>query len=88
MNIHLAAEAAGTSVRTLQRALREFGLSYSALMERERNLKARSLLANTNAKIIEVAYELGYQNPAHFSRAFRRTTGLSPREFRASNEYV
>jgi hypothetical protein len=34
-------------------------------------------------KIIDVAYSAGYENPQHFSRAFRRISGLSPRSYRS-----
>jgi AraC-like DNA-binding protein len=32
--------------------------------------------------VIEVADRLGYRDAANFTRAFRRWTGASPREFR------
>jgi AraC-like DNA-binding protein len=39
-------------------------------------------------KIVDVACELGYSDPANFTRAFNRWTGESPRECRGSNEEV
>lgn len=84
LSIHLAAEMAGTSVRTLQRRLHLFGLSYSDLVERARYQGALQLLADPGAKIIDVAYALGYEHPSHFSRAFRRMSGMSPSAFRRS----
>jgi len=44
--------------------------------------EARRNLAYSNLSISEIAYALGYQDPAHFSRVFSRATGLSPRAFR------
>ena len=44
-------------------------------------LGARRLLA-TNRKILQVAYDVGYESEAAFSRAFRRFTGTSPGSIR------
>jgi AraC-like DNA-binding protein len=43
---------------------------------------AEQMLANLRDKIGDVARALGYSDPAHFTRAFRRWTGLTPRDFR------
>lgn len=84
LDIARAAESLGTSVRTLQRKLSELGLSYSMLVDQARHEVATQFLLTTDKKIIDLAYELGYQDPSHFARAFRRVAGESPREYRAS----
>lgn len=76
------AEMAGISVRSFQRKLASMGLSYSDLVEIVRFENAAKLLRTTDAKIIEVAFASGYSDPAHFTRAFRRISGVTPREFR------
>lgn len=48
--------------------------------------EARRDLAYSNLSIAQVAYGLGYDDPAHFSKVFRRATGLSPRDFRRKAE--
>jgi len=50
--------------------------------------EARRNLAYSNLSIAQVAYALGYDDPAHFSRVFNRATGLSPRAFRKKVEAV
>ena len=77
-----AAELAGVSVSTLQGRLRESGITYSDLIEMERLRLAIELLAQEYIKICDVASELGYTEPANFTRAFRSWTGLTPSTFR------
>ena len=50
--------------------------------------RAKRLLADGRASIIEIAYEIGYANPSQFSAFFRKRTGLSPTEFRRSVQTV
>jgi AraC-like DNA-binding protein len=42
---------------------------------------AASLLLNSGDLVKNVAYELGYENPFHFSRAFKSVYGNSPENF-------
>ncbi|MDF1586802.1 helix-turn-helix transcriptional regulator [Marinimicrococcus flavescens] len=80
--VDLAAELAGTSVRTLQRRLKHLGASYSGIVGQARFERAARLLEDPAIKVTEVAYAVGYDDAAHFCRAFRRMAGKSPREFR------
>jgi len=80
--VNLAAEIAGTSVRTLQRKLARYGLTYSAVIRQARFETAARLLRVHDTKIIDVAFAAGYEDPSHFTRAFRRVSGTTPREFR------
>jgi AraC-like DNA-binding protein len=82
LDIGAAAVAAATSVRSLQRRLTELGVSFSEVVDRVRFRVASELLRDESVKIIEVAYAAGYSDPAHFTRAFRRWTSLSPIEYR------
>lgn len=80
--VHAAAEIASTSIRTLQRELASAGLSYTDLVQQVRFEEAARLLKEGNAKIVDVGYAVGYAAPAHFTRAFTRIAGMSPRQFR------
>jgi DNA-binding response OmpR family regulator/nitrogen-specific signal transduction histidine kinase len=44
--------------------------------------KAKSLLRDTDLHISEIAYQVGFKDPAHFTRAFAEAFGVSPREWR------
>jgi AraC-like DNA-binding protein len=43
---------------------------------------AASRLINSTASVKEIAWELGYSNPFHFSRSFKQFAELSPVEYR------
>jgi len=70
------------SERTLVRRLGERGTSFRALVDRARQQRAAALLADPAVAVSEVAYRLGYTDPANFGRAFRRWFGESPRHYR------
>ena len=46
--------------------------------------EAKHRLAIGNADISQIAYDLGFEYPAHFTRMFKRMTGISPSQFRIS----
>ena len=77
-----AADAAGMSMRTFQRRLTASGVSYSRVLDEVRFTTARRLLGEANVKVAEIAGELGFSDPAHFTRAFRRWSSVSPLEYR------
>ena len=82
IKIDSVSEITGISTRTLQRNLKENGSSYSQIIQEARFELACSHLNNQNMKVIDVAIALGYENPQHFSRAFRRFAGITPSEYR------
>jgi AraC-like DNA-binding protein len=70
------------SPRTLQRRLQEQDLEFNALVEEIRIAKALEYMENSSRSVNDIALGLGYTEASSFTRAFRRWTGLSPREFR------
>jgi AraC family transcriptional regulator, transcriptional activator of pobA len=48
-------------------------------------LEAERFLKYTDLHVSEIAYQLNFEDPAYFSRLFRRYTGASPKEFRERN---
>ena len=43
---------------------------------------AKERIFNTKKSVSEIAYELGFQYPQHFSRWFKKQTGMTPNEYR------
>ncbi len=84
-DITLAANITGCSVRTLQRRLKEYGLSYTDVVQQARFRLATGLLSDPGTKVIDAALAVGYEDPSHFARAFRRLAGISPNQYRRLN---
>jgi AraC-like DNA-binding protein len=70
------------SARTLPRRLTDWGVTFEELVDEYRRDRAFRLLMRADHSILEIAYSLGYSDPAHFTRAFKRWTGVSPRSHR------
>jgi AraC-like DNA-binding protein len=80
----LIARQMGMSERTLQRRLQAEKTSFNELLEQARRTIACSYLADRKLAAYEVSFLLGYSEPATFFRAFKRWTGKTPLEYRAS----
>ena len=77
------AARAGLSKFHFQRLFKNaVGVSPSRYHINLRMNEARRLLRETKMSVIDVALEVGYANPGHFSQFFRRETGLSPSDYR------
>ncbi|MGE4290350.1 MAG: helix-turn-helix domain-containing protein [Salinivirgaceae bacterium] len=46
---------------------------------------AKNRILDTTKSVSEIAYELGFKYPQHFSRMFKKSTGYSPNEYRSLN---
>ena len=57
------------------------GLTIEKFIIRQKVERAKELIGYGELPIAEVAQQLGYSSPAHFSRQFRQVTGLTPTEF-------
>ncbi|NCF16558.1 MAG: helix-turn-helix domain-containing protein [Gammaproteobacteria bacterium] len=79
-----AAELVGMSKRTLFRRLAERGTAYHALVDEIRLEKAKYLLHETTKDIGQIARLVGFEDHSHFTRMFRRVSGITPRAYRES----
>jgi AraC-like DNA-binding protein len=78
------AEEMRISPSTLYRRLNSERKSFQRLLDARREALAKRLLANSSMSIADVASALGYAENASFTRAFRRWTSISPRQYRDS----
>ncbi|WP_261818094.1 helix-turn-helix domain-containing protein [Vibrio gallicus] len=83
LNINEAAGILGFSVRTLQRKLKEEHTSFRKLKE-SIILSIACDLMEQDKSLTFISRQLGYQNISHFSRAFKRISGLTPKLYKKS----
>jgi len=79
------AEAFGVSVRTFRRNLVTANISYREMVDKTRYRRSLKLINDTSIPIAEIAFSLGYEFPENFTRAFRKSAGVSPSEYRKMN---
>lgn len=77
------ARIAGMSIYQLDRRMkRVFGLTTGQWVLKTRISYASRVLVETDMPIADIALEAGYADQSAFTRQFRRSTGLSPSEYR------
>ena len=69
------------SASTLQRQLAEEGLTYREVLESTRRSLAEDYLADGKHSQAQIAYMLGFSDQSNFSRAFKRWTNMSPKQY-------
>ncbi len=69
--------------RTLRRQLQAAQTSFSELHDRVRSESARAMLSDQKLSIANVGAAVGFKDAREFRRAFKRWTGVAPREMRA-----
>lgn len=70
------------SERTLSRRLRAEGTSFRQLLHKTLCQQSAQLLQHSCKSVSELAVQMGYSDTAHFIRAFRQWTGLTPVQYR------
>jgi AraC-like DNA-binding protein len=62
------------------------GINFVDYVARTRFEKARDLLLNSNRRISEIAFAVGFQSLSQFNRVFKKLTGKSPTQFREAHK--
>ncbi len=79
----LVARFCGLSQRTLARKLSKVETTLGKELVFLRRKRAEEYLAGSELKIREIGLKVGYNNPAVFTRAFRRWTDMTPMKYRS-----
>lgn len=82
LNVDEVAAQLNLSTRTLSRRLHEEGNTFKELVTEARIDYAEFLLLNSQKSVSQIGYATGFTNDSSFSRAFRKTKGISPTELR------
>lgn len=81
------AAGSAVSLRHLHRLFAEMGHSVGDVIRERRLVRARADLSDhrfARNSVLDIALSWGFNDGAHFSRAFRAAFGVSPRDYRAS----
>lgn len=81
LKVKQVAQMMNMSERSLQRYLATENTSFSALVDLTRKEHAYNLLENSSTSIETVALSLGYADTSHFTRAFKRWMGVTPKYY-------
>ncbi|MFT8710860.1 helix-turn-helix transcriptional regulator [Komagataeibacter rhaeticus] len=88
LNVQKIAKLQGISSRTLQKLFSMAGRSFSQYIRMRRLERCRGDLASplyTHLSISEICFRWGFNDAAHFSRTFRQSYDMTPREWRNAN---
>lgn len=82
------AQKLGVSTRTLARQLKIGGTNFRVMLDEARRRDACKLMESSPLNLAEIASQLGYKNPANFTRAFQKWTGETPSAYRARHKLM
>lgn len=85
ISLHSVAEAVNVSPNHFSTVFsQETGETFIEYLTSVRLSRSKYLLRHTRMKSADIAYEAGFNDPHYFSFIFKKNTGVSPREFRAT----
>nr|WP_234819305.1 AraC family transcriptional regulator [Sinorhizobium meliloti] len=82
LGLETVARTLGMSPRSLQRRLKFCGVDFEELLDDTRRSEAIRLICEGVHSMTDIALRVGYSDSAHFTRAFKRWTGVAPSRFR------
>ncbi len=81
--LHSVAEAVNYSPNHFSTVFsQECGMTFIEYLTQVRIEAAQKLLKNSSLKSSDIAYEVGFNDPHYFSFIFKKTTGMTPRDYR------
>jgi AraC-like DNA-binding protein len=78
----------GVSPKSLTKNFQKFALnSPSDFIKNRIIIEAKRQLRYTNTSVKDIAYDLGFNDPAYFSRFFAKSENISPKQFKKNEEF-
>jgi AraC-like DNA-binding protein len=86
LSLSEVAKAVNISANHLSEKFKQVtGVNFVDYVARARFEKARDILLNSNRRISEIAFAVGFQSLSQFNRVFKKLSGKSPTEHRAAH---
>ncbi|MCY1188034.1 putative HTH-type transcriptional regulator [compost metagenome] len=82
LNKDRVAEQLHISTRNLQLKLAARDTSFQEILDSTRRTQALAMMSRSSVSVTEAAFSLGYTEVSNFTRAFKRWTNQSPRQYR------
>jgi AraC family transcriptional regulator of arabinose operon len=88
-SIETLAESVGLSASRLAHLFRdEVGMPIQSYIVERRLQMAALLIVQSDERISQIAYSVGFGDVSNFNHGFKRRFGMSPREYRARHDVV
>ncbi|MBN2535968.1 MAG: helix-turn-helix transcriptional regulator [Spirochaetales bacterium] len=82
-SIHMVYNMTGLSELRISRLIKvKYNLSFKQLLNSIRLKEAKRLLLQSDLKIYDIAFKIGYNNNTYFCKLFKNQFGITPKEFR------
>lgn len=87
LSLHMVAAEVGFSPNHFSTVFsQETGQTFVEYLTAVRLEAAKELLRTSDARMSDIAFDVGYQEPHYFSYLFKKHVGVSPREYRSRGE--
>jgi len=83
LTVEKTASLSGVNIEKIPKILKtNYNMSFPQYLNAIRITEAKRLLAETDVKIIEISFAVGFGNLSHFNRCFKTSEKISPKDYR------
>ena len=86
MNFKEVADSVGLSTSYLSALMKKYGnINYNQYLNEVRIERAKRFLSTPDIKTYEIAFYVGFNSSQYFSSIFKKTVGMTPKEYREAH---